>query len=71
MNHLLKNGWVYNTLIFAFFGLCGSSTVVGQQSENEVVEKGTVNWTNDLDVAKQESKKTGKPLFLLFQEIPG
>jgi hypothetical protein len=71
MNHLLKNGWVYNTLIFTFFGLCGSSIVVGQQSENEVVEKGTVNWTNDLDVAKQESKKTGKPLFLLFQEIPG
>ncbi|MEM7146351.1 MAG: VPGUxxT family thioredoxin-like (seleno)protein, type 2 [Verrucomicrobiota bacterium] len=35
------------------------------------VEAGTVTWSRDLDAAFAQSKKTGKPVFLLFQEIPG
>ncbi|MEL7338105.1 MAG: VPGUxxT family thioredoxin-like (seleno)protein, type 2, partial [Planctomycetota bacterium] len=35
------------------------------------VEIGTVKWNRDLDAAYAESKKSGKPVFLLFQEVPG
>lgn len=35
------------------------------------VEIGTVKWSRDLDAAYASSKKTGKPVFLLFQEVPG
>lgn len=35
------------------------------------VETGQVTWIRDLDQAKQASAKTGKPIFCLFQEIPG
>ena len=34
-------------------------------------ELGRVNWGRDLDSALAESAKTGKPVLLLFQEIPG
>ncbi len=40
-------------------------------TEDDVIETGKVNWSSDLEVAKRTSMKTGKPLFLLFQEIPG
>lgn len=48
------------------------STVVhaGQKSNNPV-EVGDVNWSRDYTGALAESKSTGKPLFLLFQEVPG
>jgi hypothetical protein len=35
------------------------------------VEAGTVSWGRDLDAALAASKSSGKPVFLLFQEIPG
>lgn len=35
------------------------------------VEAGTVTWGRDLDAALASSHKTGKPVFALFQEIPG
>jgi len=35
------------------------------------VEVGTVEWGRNFDEATIESKKTGKPIFLLFQEVPG
>lgn len=34
-------------------------------------EAGKVAWARDLDVALAASKSTGKPVFALFQEIPG
>ena len=35
------------------------------------VELGLVKWERDLQEAKRLSKKTGKPLFVQFQEVPG
>lgn len=35
------------------------------------IEAGTVNWSRDFDGALQTSGETGKPVFVLFQEIPG
>ena len=34
-------------------------------------ELGKVSWLRDYDQAIAQSKKTGKPLFLFFQEVPG
>ena len=38
---------------------------------NERVELGAVHWNTNLEEAKAESAKTGKPLFVQFQEVPG
>ncbi|WP_193212995.1 VPGUxxT family thioredoxin-like (seleno)protein, type 2 [Luteolibacter marinus] len=35
------------------------------------VEVGTVNWSRDLDQSLAAAKQSGKPVFLLFQEVPG
>jgi len=35
------------------------------------IEAGTITWGRDLDAALAASKSTGKPIFALFQEIPG
>ena len=37
----------------------------------KIVEIGEVNWSSDLESAQRKSGKTGRPVFLLFQEIPG
>jgi hypothetical protein len=38
---------------------------------NQPVEAGKVAWGRDLDTALAASKATGRPVFALFQEIPG
>ena len=38
---------------------------------DEIPEIGKVSWSSDLESAKQQSTKTGRPVLLLFQEIPG
>lgn len=40
-------------------------------TSTQPVEAGKVEWGRDLDAALFSSKQTGKPLFVLFQEIPG
>lgn len=35
------------------------------------IELGRVNWSRDLELAKELSKKTNKDILILFQEIPG
>jgi hypothetical protein len=49
-------------LIWIYFGLC---------TINAQVELGKVNWLRDHDKAVEESNKTQKPIYILFQEIPG
>lgn len=40
-------------------------------SHGQSVEEGQVKWNRDLEQAKTISAKTGKPLFVQFQEVPG
>lgn len=40
-------------------------------SKDNPVELGKVDWKTDHDAALALSAKTGKPVFLLFQEVPG
>jgi hypothetical protein len=34
-------------------------------------EVGTVRWGRDYDAVLKTSKSSGKPIFVLFQEVPG
>jgi hypothetical protein len=38
---------------------------------NQPTELGAVKWNTDLEKAKAISARTGKPLFVQFQEVPG
>jgi len=40
-------------------------------SQDNPIELGKVKWFRSYEKAIQESKKDGKPIFLLFQEVPG
>ena len=41
-----------------------------KKSDNPV-EVGQVNWGRNLDAALVEARNSGKPIFALFQEVPG
>lgn len=49
--------------------LPGSNPALGQ--DKTPVELGAVQWTRDLDAAYKRSKKSEKPIFAFFQEVPG
>jgi len=55
------------TLMIFLFAV---STLAAQRSDNPI-ELGKVEWLRDYDEAIAQSKATGKPIFLLFQEVPG
>ena len=40
-------------------------------TQNQPIELGLVNWTRNYEAALELSKKENKPIFLLFQEVPG
>lgn len=37
----------------------------------DAVEWGRVDWLRDYDEAVRVARESGKPIFLLFQEVPG
>lgn len=51
--------------------LCGIPNGLAQQESEQHVELGQVKWQRDLQKAKKQSAKEGKPIFVLFQEVPG
>lgn len=66
----MKRLIIYSTLLCAItaaFILTSSNTNAGEFP----VEAGPAKFMRDHDKAMEESKKTGKPVFAFFQEIPG
>ena len=49
----------------------GGQSVDRPRVRNQAEELGRVAWGRDLDAAKAKSAETGKPILLLFQEVPG
>ena len=45
--------------------------VIGGELVNNPIEVGDVRWGRDLDAALANSAETGKPVLVLFQEVPG
>lgn len=43
----------------------------GGETLNNPIEVGDVRWGRDFDAASDKSAQTGKPLLVLFQEVPG
>jgi len=61
-----------NKIIFALVATLNLGNVLSAQApRTQPVELGQVKWLRDLDEGIAKSKKEGKPVFLLFQEIPG
>lgn len=42
-----------------------------QAEPKQPIELGTVKWKRDLPETLADAKKSGKPVLLLFQEVPG
>lgn len=47
------------------------ATAHGSQAAQNPVEVGNVNWGRDFDAALRMSADSGKPVLVLFQEVPG
>ena len=52
-------------------GLVATALAAGERSDAAPVELGQVEWLRDYDQATERSRAQDKPIFLLFQEIPG
>ncbi|GJQ57932.1 MAG: hypothetical protein D8M57_04185 [Candidatus Scalindua sp. AMX11] len=57
----------HSLIIFALIFMINYST----RAKENPVEVGSVKWGRDLDDALTKSSETGRPVFLLFQEVPG
>ena len=57
------------TVLITFIAL--AMTAHGAEPEGNPVEVGLVRWGRDLDAALKRSAETGRPVLVLFQEIPG
>lgn len=51
--------------------LLAGSLLAQQTPVQNPTELGTIPWLRDLDAGLAQATKTGRPVFLLFQEIPG
>lgn len=47
------------------------ATAHGGQAVQKPVEIGHVDWGRDFDAALEKSAASGKPVLVLFQEVPG
>ena len=55
----------YVAFIFCFLFVAGLS------AKERPIELGKVNWIRSIDVAVERSEESSKPIFVLFQEVPG
>ena len=58
-------------ILTVFLILIIGTTAYGSEGLNNPVEVGHVRWQRDFDAALLKSAESGKPLLVLFQEIPG
>ncbi|WP_417443896.1 VPGUxxT family thioredoxin-like (seleno)protein, type 2 [Joostella sp.] len=67
------NRRLYKHLFSVCILLLGGNMIAQTKTNvsNQPVELGKVSWFRDYNEALQESKSTGKPIFMLFQEVPG
>lgn len=47
------------------------ATAYGSHTGQNPVEVGDVHWGRDFDAALRMSAESGKPVLVLFQEVPG
>ncbi len=64
VTHNIMNRFAPLSMIVIALSSCFAGTY-------QPIEAGKVDWGRDLEAALASSQQTGKPLFALFQEIPG
>jgi len=47
------------------------ATAYGSQTAENPIEVGDVHWGRDFEAALKMSAESGKPVLVLFQEVPG
>jgi hypothetical protein len=65
------SGMFFSVLQIIFLLVLLISNVEGDPLPANPVVVGIVRWGRDLDMALKESERSGKPVFVLFQEVPG
>ncbi len=58
-------------ILAAIIVLTLGATAYGSQPAGNPVEVGDVRWGRDFDAALGKSAASGKPVLVLFQEVPG
>lgn len=60
------------TLLILAAGFAASAALInGPAKRSQPIEVGEVSWGRDFEAALAEAGRTRKPVFLLFQEVPG
>ncbi len=67
MKQYTRTLWLTLTL----FGLALPGAALAGKSDRNPVEVGPVDWGRDYDRALADSRRSGKPVFAFFQEVPG
>lgn len=57
--------------VLAVLVLAGAALTTEDPVASDPIELGTVAWERDFDAGLLHAKSTGKPAFVLFQEVPG
>ena len=70
-NHLKNPKEEKNNCAAPFIPAFEEQTVHSMASPRDTVELGKVAWIRNYDQAVRLAKKQGKPIFILFQEVPG
>ena len=65
--------FVLGSIVSALNPFLSSKTAVDEDeiSYRQHVELGEVHWHRDFEKGKSIARDTGKPMFVLFQEVPG
>lgn len=59
------------SLLFLVSAVIARPSIWDDANFNQAKELGRVKWNRNLDEIKAIAKKENKPVFLLFQEVPG
>lgn len=65
------NGNYMRSLVIILALVASTSITLAESTTRQATELGTVSWSRDLHATLEASEKSGKPVLLLFQEVPG
>jgi hypothetical protein len=68
---ILLGGLLACMTLALLYQATGEDRVFKNSQSADAIEVGDVVWGRDFDGALAAAKKSGKPVFALFQEVPG
>jgi hypothetical protein len=61
----------FTLIAIAVILLLGMAVSIDDAKKPTPIELGLVNWNRDLEAAQAISRSSGRPILMLFQEVPG